>query len=245
MRLVHVDGADVQVYGLTTFDTRFLYNEIVFARSYGDLRLPPGSLVVDVGANIGLFTLYVKRLCPSANVLAFEPSHAAAAFRKNMAHLGFSGVVLHEVALGAESEDDVPFTYYPLLPSSSTRYPDKQGALQDVFARSLPARVVQRMYQGTQMPVSVKRLSSYLPVGRPVDLLKVDVVGSELDVLDGIDPGHWRLVRRVVLDVQDVEGRASVVRERFERAGFDVTVRPAPTARNDGLNYLVEAMRQG
>src|SRR4051812_4987662 len=36
-------------------------------------NLPPNSYILDCGSHIGLSVIYLKRLCPSAELIAFEP----------------------------------------------------------------------------------------------------------------------------------------------------------------------------
>lgn len=52
-----------------------------------------------------------------------------------------------------------------------------------------------------------------------IDLLKVDVEGAELDVLKGISPGQWKLVRQVVAEVHDVNGRLAEVQRLLGAQG--------------------------
>jgi hypothetical protein len=54
-----------------------------------------------------------------------------------------------------------------------------------------------------------------------VDLLKVDVEGEELEVLRGIEPAHWPLIRQVVVEVHDRAGRLEAVSELLQRSGLD------------------------
>jgi FkbM family methyltransferase len=238
--LVEVDD-DLMVFSPSAVDARFLYREIFTFNGYGDFTLPPQPFVIDVGANIGLFLLKLKRAVPDAEVIAFEPMpDLAQAVRANVTHHGLTGVTLHEVALGAERQKDVPFTYYPMLPSSSTRFPENQERLKEVMGRTFPTRVVERMYRGRDLARDVARLSDYLG-DRPVDLLKVDTSGSELEVLNGIDAAHWPLVREVVLDVQDQNGRVAAICDRLTAVGMRPRVRPAPMADGDGLNFLIHA----
>jgi len=240
-RLVEVDDG-LEICTTSTVDARFLYREIFTFNGYGDLPLPPRAFVVDVGANIGLFLMRVKAARPDAEVLAFEPvPDLVVAARENVRRHRLSMVHLHEMALGAEAERGVTFTYYPTMPSSSTRYPEQQVHPGGVLGRDLPERVLERLYRGRELVLDVARLSDFLPDGRPVDLLKVDTSGSELDVLRGVAERHWPLIRSLVLDVQDRHGRIAAVRDVLQARGMRVQVRPAPMAAGDGLNYLVHA----
>ncbi|MFD4575215.1 FkbM family methyltransferase [Streptomyces sp. NPDC058417] len=235
----------VHVHAVSALDARFLYREIFESGTYAGVALPEEPFVVDVGANIGLFTLYVKQQRPRARVLAFEPlPELVAALRANTAAFGLDGVETHEVALGGEESEAVPFRYYPLLPSSSTLYPQDQGRLKELLGRSFPPRVVDRMFRGREVTVRVERLSRRLDPRRPVDLLKIDAVGAELEILRGIDEHLRPLLRTVLVDVQDVGGRVVDLCAFLEGAGLDVSVlRPPAATGDDGLNRLIRAVR--
>src|SRR5262245_63773557 len=45
------------------------------ADDYGlrDMRFEEGDVVVDVGAHVGLFVIYLAKRCPTLKLLAFEP----------------------------------------------------------------------------------------------------------------------------------------------------------------------------
>jgi FkbM family methyltransferase len=242
-KLVEVaDG--VRVVSCSALDARFLYREIFAAGTYGDLDLPAGAFVIDVGANIGMFLLYIKSRFPDASMLGFEPfADLAAAARRNVELAGHTDVRVLELAVSRSAERQVPFTYYPLMPSGSTRHPGQQERLKAVLRGKFPPRLVDRIYQGRQVPVDVEPLSAFLTPDRPVDLLKIDAVGSELDVLAGIEAEHWPLIRRVVVDVQNVGRRLAAVRARLTAAGMATWVRPAPLAGGDDLNFLVHGSR--
>jgi FkbM family methyltransferase len=129
--------------------------------------------VVDIGANRGQFALLSRRLFAQAAVHAFEPLDGPARTFERLFH-GDGAIRLHRVAIGkvagtAEinvmSRDD----------SSSLLQP---SALQSDLFGTAPA--------GTET-ISVRRLAEVLDgdaIVRPA-LLKIDVQGFELDVLQG------------------------------------------------------------
>ncbi|AYN40325.1 FkbM family methyltransferase [Streptomyces dangxiongensis] len=232
------------VHSASSLDARFLYREIFEGGTYARVDLPEEPFVIDVGANIGLFTLFVKQRRPKAEVLAFEPlPDLVAALRANAGRFALDRVAVHERALGAEDRDGVEFTYYPLLPSSSTLFPQDQGQLRELLGRSFPPRVVERMFRGRRVSVRVDRLTPYLDGGRSVDLLKIDAVGSELAVLRGVEERLWPLLRSVFIDVQDVGGRVAEVCRLLRTMGLDPAVHEPPASGGDGLNYVIHAVR--
>jgi len=62
-----------------------------------------------------------------------------------------------------------------------------------------------------------------------IDLLKVDVEGAELDVLEGLDDEDWDRVDQIVLELQDADGLADKVVAILSEHGFEVAVETAAT----------------
>jgi FkbM family methyltransferase len=242
-KLVELDPA-LSVYAASAIEARFLYEEIFQEGCYADIELPARPFVVDVGANIGIFLLYLKSKYPAATVLAFEPAPPSVALlQQNIELHGLSAVTVHPVALGAVAEADVPFTYYPMIPGNSTRYPEIKELQKANMAKTLAVKVVERMHRGRVIETQVERLSTYLSSDQPVDLLKIDAEGSEVDVLHGIDPAHWPLIGEVVIEVQDVGERLAALLEILAGAGFSTDVRRAPLIEEENRAYLVRANR--
>jgi FkbM family methyltransferase len=242
--LVEFDDG-LRVFASSGIEVRFLHEEIFGSGCYA-FDLPARPFVIDVGANIGMFSLFVKLHRPDATILAFEPvPETAAVFRRNIELHRLSAVDLREIALGSQPEQDVPFTYYPALPGNSTLYPEQKGQAKAALARLYSTRLAERLYQGRRATVCVQRLSAYLSEDRPVDLLKVDVEGAELDVLTGIADRHWPLIRRVSLEVYDQDGRLDRICELLGARGLPAEARIAPMTDPAAGDYLVHAVRPG
>ena len=60
--------------------------------------------------------------------------------------------------------------------------------------------------------------------GTVVDLLKIDVEGGELAVLEGIAEGDWPRIRQLVVEVHEVDGRIDAMRALLEERGYHTTV---------------------
>ena len=57
-----------------------------------------------------------------------------------------------------------------------------------------------------------------------IDLLKVDVEGSELDVLRGIDQEDWGKIRQVIVEVHDIDNRVEKIVSMLKRRGYSTQV---------------------
>ena len=57
-----------------------------------------------------------------------------------------------------------------------------------------------------------------------IDLCKIDVEGSEWDVLLGIDTDDWSLFKQFIIEVHDIDGRVMQMQNYLEQKGFEVIV---------------------
>jgi FkbM family methyltransferase len=151
--------------GVWTFMCRHEDDE-PFQRSL-DL-LPPGGVAVDIGANIGVWSLLAAERRPDARIHAFEPvPEVAEHCRRHLALNRLDTIVLNVAAVAAE-DGDAPF--YAIRTANT-------GA-SSLIARRVPADAI---------TVPVVTLDTYVaraPLDR-VDVVKVDVEGAERLVFAG------------------------------------------------------------
>lgn len=74
-----------------------------------------------------------------------------------------------------------------------------------------------------------------------IDLLKIDVEGPELEILQGLDASTWAKVRQVVLETHDRDGRLEAIESLLRAHGLG-DIRRA-TERTDNKLILVYAQR--
>ena len=53
-----------------------------------------------------------------------------------------------------------------------------------------------------------------------IDLLKIDVEGAELDVMQGFEDAQWKIVRQVVAEVHDTRGGCRLCKISYKRQDF-------------------------
>lgn len=161
----YVEGALDDWMILWTF-MRLHERDAPFQRSF-DL-LPPGGVAVDVGANLGIWSLLAARRARAARVHAFEPSPAMIERLARHARMNGAGaIVVHQSAIGAENGSIVFFS--------------ARGGNSGASA------LVRRRADDVEMRVPVVTLDTCIEQERidRVDLLKVDVEGGEALVFRG------------------------------------------------------------
>lgn len=158
-------------------------------------QLTTGGTFVDVGANLGLYTVAAARLVgPTGHVVALEPTpRTARVLRENIQLNGLlelGTVDVHECAAGAAAG------------TARLALHDADSGHNSLYADEGTTGTVE---------VDVVRLDDLVPVGTRVDVVKIDVEGAELEVLEGM--------RRVAQDNPSVVVFAELADEHLRRAG--------------------------
>ncbi|MBV9343647.1 MAG: FkbM family methyltransferase [Gammaproteobacteria bacterium] len=163
------------------------------------VRLGPGDVAIDAGANIGWYSLLLDRLAePGASVYAFEPEPATfALLQVNLARNRATHVEPVPAALGAAAGR-------ALL----RRYKDSNNGRHSLLAAESGAGSVE---------VPVLTLDSFWEqrglAARPLRVLKIDVEGFEYFVLQGaraLLPRCERLLLEFAPTSPGADGRAGV-----------------------------------
>lgn len=184
-------------------ETQLIYNEIFVKEEYlGDmLSLDDCRYVVDVGANIGIFTLFAKLRNPNLVIHAFEPIKATYdVLLKNIELHGLTDVYPHNYALGNEDGAERTLTFYPNAAGITTAYPESKEALKRSLIEVLGQETANYIFHAPQVhTVQTRTISALLDesVMPAIDFLKIDVEGDELAVLQGIASAHYPLVRQI------------------------------------------------
>ncbi|HEU4731248.1 MAG TPA: amino acid adenylation domain-containing protein [Kofleriaceae bacterium] len=222
-------------------ESEFVYREL-FEADAADrhgIVVPDDACVFDVGANIGLFSLWVASRCADPVIYAFEPIPAVRrALELNAALHGLRGRRF-DLALGARAGVE-RFTYYPRNSILSGRLAstDQERALLRTVTRNQGAArgepapasdrelepLVGELLASEQVECRIARLSDVLADERiaHIDLLKIDVERSERDVLAGIADADWPRIRQVIVEVHDTGGALAEVIALLEARGFRV-----------------------
>jgi len=196
-------------------EAALIYNEIMVKQEYfqNGLSVVNAHCVIDIGANIGIFTMAVKLKAPEATVYAFEPiPDTFKTLEQNVRSLGYSDIHLFNVAIGSQDHIEKTFTYYPHMPGNSTAVPTLKETQRPVIDQIFGQEYSDFLHQSETRPVQIRTLSSVLREQgvTAVDYLKIDVEGNEISVLEGIEEMHWPIIKQVVIEAHNTELREQV-----------------------------------
>ncbi len=236
------DGSRIQC--LVRSEARVL---IEHARGYLEhgITLPNDGVILDVGANVGVFSVLLARKYPGVSIHAFEPVPPIhEVLQQNADTVGSGRITVHPYGLGAQA-DDFEFLYFPRCPALSSAHMELWDAAPGAFTQAVRGQIrqarktlwlarlvpgflagpVARYLQGgaQRHRCTIRPLSEVFERHeiRRVDLLKIDCEGAELAVLEGVAPERWPSIQQVVCEVMDVEGRLEACRSLLQTSGFD------------------------
>lgn len=186
----------------------FLFQEVWLDEIY----CPPGyeikndAIVIDIGANIGVFAIYAATRANNVEVLAFEPFPENAGWlRKNVSESNLSNIKVFTEAVAGVTEQRILQMSDSWMMHSLNKTTDGNGESLRVQCRSF-----NEIMRGVSK----------------CDLLKVDCEGSEYEIIYSSSPETLKKVRRIVgefhhRDTDKKNGKALC--NYLKSKGFDIT----------------------
>jgi len=163
----------------------------------------PGATVYDVGANVGFYSLLAARLAgPDGRVHAFEPVPASAlAVERNASLNELRTITVHQAAVGAQDGEGTLL----IVGEASWSHLASTGRHADTRA---------------ERPVRLLSIDGLVAGGLPPpDLVKVDVEGAELQVLEGMERTLREHRPALVLELHETN---RPIADRLESAGYRI-----------------------
>lgn len=243
-------------------ETEHIYEDIFGHRVYlsNGLTLWDGAVVFDVGGNIGLFTVFVHQNFREVVTYTFEP--APPLFDILTYNTARHGGTCKFFPCGVSARPGTAtLTFYPYSSGMSSFYgneAEEKEVLRVVLENQrraghaevdtvlgdsegfLDARFTSVSFECPLVPLS--HIIRQEGVAR-IDLLKIDVQKSELDVLRGLSPEDWPKVRQIAMEVHDLDGQLAVARGLLEEKGFGVVIEQDPLYRGSVM-YNLFAVRK-
>ncbi len=206
-RRIHMRDGTKLSYRLNRADI-YTIHELYIAEEYKIPSHLEAATIVDLGANIGLATLWLAKRHKASHVVAVEPSSAnVRLLKRNLKQNGLQAKVL-EAAVGASDG----FAIFDSGPASTC------GRVVNSSADSAPDAPGK-----TQMRVRVLSMASVmalLPEGAGIDLLKIDIEGGEQELLASDVP--WlEHVHNILIEFHPALVRYSELLDVLHTAGFE------------------------
>ncbi|MEP7272399.1 MAG: amino acid adenylation domain-containing protein, partial [Acidobacteriota bacterium] len=242
---------DLEIVHLNGNETDFLYDEVFERLAYlrNGIVLGEGACVFDVGANIGVFALFANLRSPGARIFAFEPNPRLFEILEANVLLYAANAQLFSCGLSSTARK-AAYTFYPGFSSLSGLYsdPDQDKEVVRSFIRReqhevdarngvqsdgrnaveqvLVEELLTERFEQEHFEVDLRTLSDVIReygVER-IDLLKINVEKSELDVLEGIHGSDWAKIDQIAVEVHDIDDRLSTIVELLRNQDYQVQI---------------------
>lgn len=187
----------------------FLFKEIFVDNDYFFETDSDKPIIIDCGANIGISVLFFKFIYPDCSIVAFEPNpQAFKLLKKNVEQNNLKDIELHNLALT-----------------------DKEGETEFFIGDNenfLLASTIAERGRGGIFKIKSDKLSNYLK--DQVDLIKIDIEGSENQVLnDLVLTGKIKNAENYIIEYHHrINGQKSFLStfiKPFEDANFEYNIK--------------------
>ena len=224
------------------------------------ISIKQGDVVFDIGANIGVFGLRASQEFKDLEIHCFEPvPQIFEVLRKNVKLSLNPKFYAYQMGLGSKL-DHISFTYFPNSPALSTSNPELWEKDPKAFERAVRGSIKnspESFWWAFLIPgFIIPLIAWYLKKGKKtinckvstlseiisskkinkIDLLKMDCEGHEWEVIKGIEEQDWRKINSIVMEVHNLDNRASKVEAILKEKGFNkITLEKEKALENTNL----------
>jgi FkbM family methyltransferase len=195
--------------------------EIFFRKDYGDM--PADATIVDLGASVGVFSVYAATTARNVRVFAYEPMPASFALVQENIRLNGKdkAITAFNYAVGGEAGQRDLFVggtdfFFPTLLG-----PNGKGKAEHI---SVHCTTLEEILTSNKLD--------------RVDLLKMDIEGAEYEFLYKAPPACFEKVREIRMEYHDLdegERNLAALKRFLTGHGFKVTKEWANTPTNGNL----------
>jgi amino acid adenylation domain-containing protein/FkbM family methyltransferase len=238
-------------------EVRFLYNEVFEDHCYlkHGINLSKDSCVLDIGANVGFFTVFLNVLSENIKIYSVEPIPEVYNYLAANRELYNIKGKAFQVAI-TDKESEVHFTYYPQVSIVSGISEDREQVKEvvrsyikhsdtnELVAEEIDS-VLEAKLDSKRIKVQTKTVSQIIAEENieKIDLLKIDVENSEHLVINGISENDWDKIESIIIEIHDVDGRLENIRGILEQKGFNTYVEKEQMLSEDDILYNLFALR--
>lgn len=195
--------------------------EIVKYDDYGLKKIKNPKTIVDIGANIGDFTVLAAKKYPEAKIFAYEPDENIYSLMiKNLSLNSSDNVYTFKEGVGRKSEVKTFYSYDMSGLSGFTKIQSKKSRRKSIKVTSL---------------FKLMELNKI----KSIDLLKVDCEGAEFDIFLNAESKVYKKIKNIAVEYHDSltnHSHQSLIRE-FKNNGFKVKTKPHFAENNIGIIY--------
>lgn len=200
-----------KIFGYDYATITYLFKEIFLWDQYSFKSTIDSPIIIDCGANIGMSVFYFKNKYPNSRIIAFEANPLTyKMLEKNIKINNINGIEIHNKALFDKNEKLDFFI--------DNNYGTLRGTIAGDISRNI------------KFKIQSQRLSEFLENYKEVDLVKMDIEGAEINVINDIyETKTINKVKEYIIEYhhntrQNTSDLSSFLK-KFETNGFKYNVK--------------------
>lgn len=211
---------------------------LVFVRQHYPV-LPSDRVVLDVGANIGIFTIYAAREAPAARIIAVEPFPATR--ERLQVHLEDNRLTSRVTVLNCAVAQEAGRGEMDSVEGIPSQY--RRIRSEKTESLNIRHRGAAGLQSGPGISVEQKTLAEILEVAGEdaIDLMKMNIHGMEYSVLMNTPAAILRRIKRITVQYHTMPSSSGIGKTQLfshlNNCGFRL-VNDYDTQRGSGLAVL-------
>jgi|JI102314A2RNA_FD_contig_31_7910157_length_1259_multi_3_in_0_out_0_2 FkbM family methyltransferase len=215
---------ELDFFTLNAIEAKFLYEEIFLDSVYSNngIVLKEKDCIIDVGANQGMFALYIHKQLSNYKLFCIEPvPETFNVLSKNTMKHGINAVLLNTGLSDTISSKTI--SYYNTVTSIASMNPaltsfKNNFGLATIFIKSFWNELILVTNFSSMISTTLhtifnlkirKAKIKLVPFSniieehkiKKINLLKIDVEGNEIEVLAGISDNDWEKIEQIVMEL--------------------------------------------
>ena len=191
------------IVGKGYFNYAYIYNEIFIKKEYSLTTNLNNAIIFDIGANLGLFSLYLAQKYKNMTIHCFEPvEEIFQCLKKNLEKIKNNNFFINNIGLSNTNEIK-EIVYYPYANGLTTCCDDMDYKLtKHLFYERIILRFL--LKKKDYIKIKLLQIKDYITLNNiiHVDLCKIDVECSELYVLEGFGE-YLHIVKMFIIEIEN------------------------------------------
>ena len=231
----------VSMYSYNRSEIKMLHTEIFEHKTYhkNGIKIPKNATIIDIGANVGAFSIFSMITFENPKIYAFEPLSPIYGLLEKNVGLYAGDIEVFNVGI-SDKEEEAIFDYYPYATTLSGRHSENYNIHDEVkkfldntwetneqqVANEQKDELLKTRLINEKHTCQLKSLSQIIKENAitHIDLLKIDAENAEMAIINGITEADWTKIDQIIIEVYDEDGRLNKIKEILANHNFETSV---------------------